>query len=171
MKNIETIASTMIMLGAVACSSTAQQGGPKIAAAATPIVSDVGSSSYGGRAAGAESLACASVSDAERTSPLQRTKVIFVEELRDESQKGHPGALRGATVYLLAAPDLTKEWLGHIIECHTTLPPVPTGPDPLTVEDSSVEVSSTRNGFAVHIHSIDGNRAREILNSANALMK
>jgi len=170
MKTLRNIVPAVLVLGTVCCGATTRAGGYRLAAATTQTQTDVGTP-YQGRSGGTESLACAGVSDAERTNPLQRTKVIFVEELRDESQKGHPTPLQGATVYMLAAPDLTKEWLGHILECHMALPPVSTAPDPLTVGDSTVEVSSTRNGYSVRIRSIDGDKARRILNSALALLK
>jgi hypothetical protein len=110
------------------------------------------------------------VSDAERTAPLQSSKVVYVRALRETSTlKGRPAALQGATVFVLASPGLTKEWLGHTLECHMALPPASAGADPLTLGKSTVEVSSTSNGFAIDIRSTDWDTAREILRTALAL--
>jgi hypothetical protein len=169
MKTIRNAVSAIIILGTVSCATTGHNT-TQLAAASNYAPGEVATVSNSGRLQRSESLACANVTDAERTAPLQSAKVIYVRELLETWPiKGRRPNLEGATVFILASPGLTKEWLGHVLECHMTLPPVSAGADPLTLGNSSVEVSSTSSGFAIDIRSKNWDTAREILRTAQAM--
>ena len=100
--------------------------------------------------------ACLDVPNQELSrSPLEARHVLAVNAVREPFPlKGRRAALLGATVYILASPGLTKEWLGHLIECHIArgAQPSPVA-DPLVAGSPTVDVVSTGNGFAVSITS------------------
>jgi len=105
-------------------------------------------------------------------SPLEARQVLAVNAVREPFPlKGRRAALLGATVYILASPGLTKEWLGHLIECHVArgAQPSPVA-DPLT-GSPTVDVVSTGNGFAVSITSKDPYQAERILHDSQRLLK
>jgi hypothetical protein len=81
--------------------------------------------------------------------------------------------LVGAKVYLLASSGLTREWLGHLLECHIArhAGSASERPDPLAVNTASVDVVATSNGFLVTITSRDYDDAQRILRESEALLK
>lgn len=118
--------------------------------------------------------ACHDVPESERTAgPLQNRRVLAVTPVREPfPQKGRPAALLGATVYVLASPGLTKEWLGHLIECRiSSVAHDSKVADPLAVGFPTVDVVSTSNGFAISITSRDPYEAERILHDSELLLK
>ena len=118
--------------------------------------------------------ACQDVPEHERTAgPFQNRRVLAVRPVREPfPQKGRPVALLGATVYVLASPGLTKEWLGHLIECRvSSVAHDSKVVDPLAVGFPTVEVVSTSNGFAISITSKDPYEAERILHDSELLLK
>ena len=118
--------------------------------------------------------ACMDVPNQELSrSPLEARHVLAVNAVREPFPlKGRRAALLGATVYILASPGLTKEWLGHLIECHIArgAQPSPVA-DPLAAGSPTVDVVSTSNGFAVSITSKDPYQAERILSESQRLLK
>jgi hypothetical protein len=121
----------------------------------------------------AEASACLDVPESElRRSPLESRHVIAVEPVHEVSpQKGRPARLLGARVYLLASPGLTREWLGHLLECHVARHATASSAsrDPLTVDGATIELIDTTNGFGVSITSADWEKAERILRRSRAL--
>jgi hypothetical protein len=106
-------------------------------------------------------------------SPLDDRRVLAVQPVREPFPlKGRQAALLGATVYILASPGLTKEWLGHLIECHVARgTPLSPSADPLLTGWPTIDVVSTGNGFAVSITSKDPYQAERILYDSQLLLK
>jgi hypothetical protein len=114
--------------------------------------------------------ACALVPEAEQNvCPLQRTPVLGTRQLvRPLDPKGYSFTPAGAVVYSLAAPGVTPEWLGHLIECYQAR--VASDDNalqarescPLAEPESSYSVTPTRNGFAVSIRSPQTEAAKRI---------
>jgi hypothetical protein len=105
-------------------------------------------------------------------SPLEDRRVLAVDPVREPFPlKGRRAALLGATVYILASPGLTKEWLGHLIECHIACAAQQSRvADPLVAGSPTVDVVSTGNGFAVSITSKDPYQAERILYDSQLLL-
>ncbi len=124
------------------------------------------------------SQACASIPEAEQSvCPVQRTAVIGTRELRTPADpRGFLSTPAGAVVYMLAAPGLTREWLGHLVECYQAR--VASAGNaaqasetcPLAELDASYMISSTGNGFAVAIHSQNGQVAKHVVQVSERLV-
>ena len=129
------------------------------------------------QARGAATGACALVPEAEQNMcPLQRTPVLGTRQLvRPLDAKGYSFTPAGAVVYALAAPGVTPEWLGHLVECYQAR--VASDGDalqarescPLAEPDSSYSVTPTRNGFAVSIRSPHSEAAKRIFDVSERL--
>jgi hypothetical protein len=107
-------------------------------------------------------------------SPLESRRVLAVEPIHEPiPPKNLMRHLAGAKVYILASPGLTREWLGHLLECHIARVSGSASqrPDPLAVPKARVEVFSTTNGFLVTIASRDLDDAERILVASEALGK
>jgi len=121
--------------------------------------------------------ACASIPAAEQNvCPVQRTTVLGARELRTPlDPKGYLTSSAGAVVYLLAAPGLTSEWLGHLVECYQARTAEAGNAlqaresCPLAEPESSYAISSTRNGFAVSIRSPHSEAAKRIFEVSQRL--
>jgi hypothetical protein len=117
------------------------------------------------------STACALIPESEQSiCPVQRTAVQGTSEIREPlSPKGNVWKSGGAIVYMVAAPGLTAEWLGHLIECYQTRvaeagnAPAAAQTCPLAELDSSFAIGTTRDGFAVAIHSSHSDTADRIV--------
>jgi hypothetical protein len=128
-------------------------------------------------ALGAAASACALVPEAEQNvCPLQRTPVLGARQLvRPLDPKGYSFTPAGAVVYSLAAPGLTPEWLGHLVECYQAR--VASDGNalqarescPLAEPESSYSVTPTRNGFAVSIRSSHTEAAERIFDVSERL--
>ncbi len=102
--------------------------------------------------------------------PLDRSTVLGTKDIvRRVTAKG--GAIagdEGAVVYTLATPGMTREWMGHEIECYQARYHAvggeidPHASCPLAVSGSYSEVSSTNNGFAIAIRAKDSDAVQEI---------
>jgi hypothetical protein len=126
--------------------------------------------------AGAASV-CALIPEAEQNvCPLQHTAVIGTRELKTPiDTHGYVFAPAGAVVYMVAAPGLTQEWLGHLVECYqakvaaagSTLQARESCP--LAEPEASYSVSSTGDGFAISIRSADHDAAKRIIEVSERL--
>jgi hypothetical protein len=120
---------------------------------------------------------CALIPEAEQNvCPLQRTAVLGTRELKAPiDTKGYVFAPAGAVVYMVAAPGLTQEWLGHLVECYRAKVAVVGNAlqarvsCPLAELESSYSVSSTGDGFAVAIRSPRHDAAERIIEASNGL--
>src|SRR5450432_760543 len=121
--------------------------------------------------------ACALIPEAEQNvCPLQRTVVLGTRELKAPiDTHGYVFAPVGAVVYMVAAPGLTQEWLGHLVECYEAKTAMAGNAlqaresCPLAEPGSSYSVSSTGDGFAVSIRSSDHDAARRIIEVSERL--
>jgi hypothetical protein len=123
--------------------------------------------------------ACALIPEAEQNvCPLQHTLVLGTRQLKTPiDTKGYVFAPAGAVVYMVAAPGLTQEWLGHLVECYqakvamagTALQARESCP--LAEPESSYSVSSTGDGFAISIRSAryDYDAAKRIIEGSERL--
>jgi hypothetical protein len=124
-----------------------------------------------GPVSSAPSSACAMIPESEQSiCPVQRTAVQGTSEIREPmNPKGNVWKPAGAIVYMVAAPGLTSQWLGHLIECYQSrvaeagnaLEARQTCP--LAELDSSYAIGTTRDGFAVAIHSSHSDAANRIV--------
>ncbi len=124
------------------------------------------------------SQACALIPEAEQsTCPVQRTAVIGTRELRTPADpRGFLSTPAGAVVYMVAAPGLTREWLGHLVECYQAR--VASAGNaaqasetcPLAELDASYLITSTGNGFAVAIHSQNNQVAKRVVQVSERLV-
>jgi hypothetical protein len=120
-----------------------------------------------------ERAACAEVPDADRDAGpfAQRDRIVRVEPLRQTVSPKAPAPVAGVAVYVRAAPGMTEQWLGRVIECHvahgTTL--ASSASDPLLVPDARIAVTPTPTEFRIAITSDDGDEARRILIAGSAL--
>jgi hypothetical protein len=95
--------------------------------------------------------------------------------VRPLDAKGYTFTPAGAVVYALAAPGLTPEWLGHLVECYQAR--VASEGNalqarescPLAEPESSYSVTPTRNGFAVSIRSTHSEAAKRIFDVSERL--
>jgi hypothetical protein len=120
---------------------------------------------------------CALIPEAEQNvCPLQHTVVRGTRELKAPiDTKGYVFAPTGAVVYMEAAPGLTQEWLGHLVECYQAK--IATSGNalqarescPLAEPESSYAVSSTGDGFAVSIRSPDQDVVQRIIEVSERL--
>ena len=117
------------------------------------------------------SSACALIPESEQSvCPVQRTAVQGTSEIREPlNPKGNVWRPAGAIVYMVAAPGLTSQWLGHLIECYQArVAEAGTASSaaqtcPLAELDSSYAIGTTRDGFAVAIHSTHSDAANRIV--------
>lgn len=124
-------------------------------------------------AANAASDRCFGVSESElRASPLEGRPILAVRQLRAPMPpKGILSRPAGAEIYLLAAPEESREALGRRLACHAarTAATQPVGPDPLAIGSAKIDVTSTSNGFVVSITSADVDDAERILQKSQDL--
>lgn len=121
--------------------------------------------------------ACALIPEAEQNvCPLQHTVVRGTRELKAPiDAKGYVFAPAGAVVYMVAAPGLTQEWLGHLVECYQAKTAMAGNAlqaresCPLAEPGSSYSVSSTGDGFAVSVRSSDHEAAERIIAASERL--
>ena len=79
--------------------------------------------------------------------------------------------LRGASLFVLAEPGLTAEWLRLTLQRHLAEMRTTTMRDcPLEVKDVTVTVESAGPGFAVKLIARDADQADEILRRAQLLI-
>jgi len=79
--------------------------------------------------------------------------------------------LAGATVYVLAQPGLTREWLRLSVERHLSSMQSgsPMKDCPFGAKDIRIAVESAGTGFAVHVSAKDAKTAEEVLRRARLL--
>lgn len=79
--------------------------------------------------------------------------------------------LAGATVYVLAQPGLTREWLRLSLERHlTSMQGGKAMKDcPFDAKDLQIAVDSAGTGFAIHVSAKDAKTAEEVLRRARLL--
>jgi hypothetical protein len=125
----------------------------------------------------AEQAACAEVPDADRDQGpfARRDRIVRVEELQERANTKVAPHPVGAAVYVRAAPGMTEQWLGRVIECHlahrATLGGLAADRDSSPfAEDSRVSVSSTPTAFRVAITSSDLDTARSVIARAERLV-
>jgi hypothetical protein len=123
-----------------------------------------------------EQAACLGVPDADRDSGpfARRDQIAGVQVLRDRLFPKAPEQPVGVAVYLRAAPGMSEEWIGRVIECnlaHQAVVGARTAEQtcPLTVDNSRIELSSTRDGYRVAITSKDGAVARSLIERCASL--
>jgi hypothetical protein len=178
-KAIQLTAILSVVAGVGCASASAHRfdakSGRHYAQAATTAGTDATFSTPQATVDDAVARACIDVPEAEqRVSPLETRRVLAVEAIREPTPpKNLMQHLTGARVYILASPGLTREWLGHLLECHIARVSgsVSQKPDPLAVPKARVEVLSTTNGFLVTIASRDLDDARRILVDSEALRR
>jgi hypothetical protein len=120
---------------------------------------------------------CALIPEAQRNvCPVQQTSVRGVRELKAPiDAKGYVFAPAGAVVYVVAAPGLTQEWLGHLVECYQAKTAMAgnalqaRNSCPLAEPGSSYSVASTGDGFAVSIRASDHDAAKRIIEVSEGL--
>ena len=119
---------------------------------------------------------CALIPETERNvCPLQRTAVLGTRELKAPiDTRGYVFAPAGAVVYMVAAPGLTQEWLGHLVECYRAKialagNALPHESCPLAELVASYSVSSTGDGFAISIRSPRHEVAERIIEASEEL--
>jgi hypothetical protein len=120
---------------------------------------------------------CALIPEAEQNvCPLQHTAVLATRELKAPiDAKGYVFAPTGAVVYMVAAPGLTQEWLGHLVECYQAKVAMAGNAlqaresCPLAEPEASYSVSSTGDGFAVSVRSPDDDAAKRIIEASERL--
>lgn len=113
-----------------------------------------------------------SVSVAGAPCPLKTYHITSVTPYRDRQPMGKAifSRLRGAKLFVVAEPGLTKEWLQltlarHVTETRGT---VMKG-CPLDLGDVTITVDSAGTGFAVKIIARDTEKAEEVLHRAKLL--
>ena len=178
-KAIQLTAILSVVAG-VGCASASghrfdAKSGPRYAQATTTAGTDATFSTPHAAVDDSVARACIDVPEAEqRVSPLESRRVLAVEPIHQPIPPKHlMRQLAGARVYILASPGLTREWLGHLLECHVARVSGSASqkPDPLAVPKARVEVFSTSNGFLVTIASRDRDDAERILIASEALGK
>jgi len=142
------------------------------------VASEHRAASQGLRAA--EESACIGLSEAERDeSPFAHREDIVSASRLDatvSSGKGSSQRSLGATVVLRAVPNLTKEYLQRLVDCHLARDAA-MGFDmpemafcPLSVKGARATVVSGTAGFGVEIRAEDTDAAAEVLKRARALV-
>jgi hypothetical protein len=107
----------------------------------------------------------------QSTCPLERGHVVAVKAVRESVSPKGRDFLVGATIYVVASPGLTAEWLGHRIGCYKArlAEAAPAEPAVCPLDRSAkVRVDGTTNGFAVTVKSDDLEIARSILRASEA---
>jgi hypothetical protein len=124
-----------------------------------------------------EKAACAEVSDAERDEGpfARRDRIVGVEELREKTYPKAPPQPVGVAVYVRAAPGVTEQWVGRVIDCHLAHRALvgdrlPDRDSPLFAENATIHVSSTPTAFRVAIRSLDLDVARSVIEKGNRLV-
>ena len=128
----------------------------------------------------AEESACAGLAEADRAeSPFShREDVVSVTRLDGTVTSGKGSSQRslGATVVLRAVPNLTKEYLQRLVDCHLARDAA-MGFDmpemafcPLSVKGARATVVSSGAWFGVEIRAEETDAATEVLKRARALV-
>ncbi len=124
----------------------------------------------------AEQAACFEVPDAERDAgPFgHRDRIEGVQVVRERLFPKAPEQPVGVAVTLRAAPGLTEQWIGRVIQCHLAHKAVVGArvaeeTCPLSVDDARVDLSSTHSGFRVTITSKDPAAARALIQRCSTL--
>jgi hypothetical protein len=104
---------------------------------------------------------------------LKGFTVSSVAPRYEDVQRGRATTQRlaGATVYVMAEPGLTREWLRLSLERH--LSAMKSGSAmkdcPFSAKDIRISVDSAGTGFAVHVSASDAKTAEEVLRRARLL--
>ena len=110
---------------------------------------------------------------AKQACTLQGFTVTSVAPHFVDQQQGRATIQRldGATVYVLAEPGLTREWLRLSLERHlTSMQGGAAMKDcPLGAKDIQIAVDSAGTGFAIHVSAKDTKSAEEVLRRARLL--
>jgi hypothetical protein len=107
------------------------------------------------------------------TCQLKTHHITSVTPYRVEERMGKAtfSRLRGANVYVLAEPGLTKEWLQLTLARHLTEMRGTAMKDcPLDLSDVKITVDSAGTGFAVRIVARDPAKGEEVLRRAHLLL-
>jgi hypothetical protein len=117
--------------------------------------------------------ACGAPFNEAYRGPLLRPNFISrVDPYRvtDTDGKHTKTTMQGAVVQVRPAPGVTREWLQAVVDDRTSRAAASNPDSPLSVEGAAADVASTRDGFAITIHSKDKDAAQEILRRADALV-
>jgi hypothetical protein len=124
----------------------------------------------------AEEAACFEVPDAERDAGpfARRERIATVEVVRDRLFPKMPEQPVGVAVTIRAAPGLTEQWVGRVIQCHLAHRAVVGArlaeqACPLSADGTRVDLSATHTGFRVTITSKDAAVARSVIARCSAL--
>ena len=124
-----------------------------------------------------ELAACVDVPevDRERGPFARRERIAEVDIVHDKLYPKWPAQAVGVSVALRAAPGMTEQWVGRVLECHLAHRALVGATAsqqacPLDAEDTRVAVSSTSTGFRVAITSRDPAVARSVIDSCLALV-
>jgi hypothetical protein len=124
-----------------------------------------------------EQATCAEVPESDRDQgPLaRRDRIAAIEPLSVRPYPKDPILQpAGVAVYLRAAPGMTEQSLGRVLECHLAHHAVvgdrvADRTSPLFVDDARVALSATGDGFRIAITARDVTAARQIIERARAL--
>ena len=109
----------------------------------------------------------------QQACALKGFTVTSVAPRFEEVQQGRATTQRlaGATVYVLAQPGLTREWLRLSLERHLiSMQSSGAMKDcPFGAKDIRITVDSAGTGFAVHVSAKDAKTAEEVLRRARLL--
>jgi hypothetical protein len=124
-----------------------------------------------------EQSACFEIPDTEReTGPFgRRDRIVGMEILRDRSFPKAPPQQAGVAIYLRAAPGMTEQWVGRLVECaraHRAAfgPRASSTVSALFESGPEFRVSATPTGFRVAIKSLDLDVSRAVIEKAHALV-
>ncbi|HZU84562.1 MAG TPA: hypothetical protein VE987_16650 [Polyangiaceae bacterium] len=125
----------------------------------------------------AEQVACAGVPESDREGGpfAHRDWITGVGVVRERLFPKAPEQVTGVNVYLRAAPGVTQQWVGRVIECHRAHgavvgEQVAASGCPLSLDGAQVGLSSTFSGFRVSITSKDITVAREVIDRCQGLV-
>lgn len=122
----------------------------------------------------AELSACADVPDAERDhGPFaHRDRIVKVEQVNRVVSPKAPAPPAGVAVYLRAAPGVTEQWLGRVVECNAAHRAVVASDDrsPLSVDDTRIAITPTVDGFRIAITSESPEVARDLVQRGQSLI-
>jgi hypothetical protein len=186
MNNYFSKVSVVSLVGVLAACASTPRAASTIPAAASPQQALAGSTQTDAmlreglpvsQVDARTSQVCALIPEAERNAcPLQHTAVLGTRELKAPiDAKGYVFAPAGAVVYMVAAPGLTQEWLGHLVECYRAKVALAGNAlqaresCPLAELESNYSVSSTGDGFAVAIRSPRQDAAERIIEASEGL--
>jgi hypothetical protein len=104
---------------------------------------------------------------------LKGFTVSSVAPRYEDVQRGRATTQRlaGATVYVMAEPGLTREWLRLSLERHLSAMKSDSAMKdcPFSAKDIRISVDSAGTGFAVHVSASDAKTAEEVLRRARLL--